>query len=128
MRDVKVKVSELKEKICFNRQKHIEEFNEAVDGYNDSVRAEIHAAIVMLRERIDELDEIDADKMIRLSNIRFDLEVPFNHEKDYDQVIEMLKMTVDTEVILKADEFACYVMDDWSWKKDFLAVSQCYKK
>ena len=36
------------------------------------------------------------------------------HEKDYNQMINMLQMSVDEELELDSEDFAKFVMDDWS--------------
>lgn len=48
-----------------------------------------------------------------------ELLVPEDHTDEYDQLLEMLAMSVDDEVELTAQEFAQYVRDDWSWKHQF---------
>jgi len=124
MRDVKVNTADLLAKVIANRVKHIEEYKEAVAGYKDAAKAEIKKVMLRLQARIDELE---AGEMIRLASVHFELAVPENHEKDYDQAISMLDMSVDDEVTIKASEHACYVMDDWTWKQDFVNVSNMYK-
>ena len=37
-----------------------------------------------------------------------------DHEKDYNQMINMLQMSVDEELELDLEDFAKFVMDDWS--------------
>jgi len=38
----------------------------------------------------------------------------------------MLKMSVDTEVLLSEQDFSCFVLDDWDWKQKFLTSSRDY--
>jgi len=124
MRETKVKVAELLDKIKANREKHIVEYEEAAGGYRESAKIELQKGIERLKKRIAKLGGKD---LLRLGCVSFSLAVPENHEKDYDQVITMLEMCVDTEVVIKSDEFACYVMDDWDWKDDFVNTSNIYK-
>lgn len=124
MREVKVKRSELLEKVRLNRKKHVAEYEEAVAGYKKAAIQEVDRALERLRARIDELQ---AGEVIHLQAVSFNLRVPENHAKDYDQVITMLEMSVDEELSVRSDEFACYVMDDWGWKEEFLNVSNAYK-
>jgi len=125
MRSVKVKRTELLQKIKINKEKHVKEYQETVANY-------ILEAMKQIDEQIEKLvsrkAEIDAEETLELPHVSFRLPMPQNHEKDYEQVIQMLQMSVDEELEIKADEFACYVMDDWDWKQDFLAVSANYKK
>jgi hypothetical protein len=124
MRDVKVRRSELLEKVTANRQKHIEEYDEAVAGYKAAALAAIERGVTKLRQQVTDLE---AGEVLRLVAVSFDLAVPENHAKDYDQVIAMLEMSVDEELSIRSDEFACYVMDDWDWKDHFTDVSNIYK-
>jgi hypothetical protein len=124
MREVKVKTAELLEKVKANREKHIKEYEEAVAGYKEAATEAVEKAMAKLKKQIEDLQE---GEVLHLAAVVFDLEVPQNHEKDYDQVILMLEMSVDEELSIKADEFACYVMDDWDWKADFLKMSDTYK-
>ncbi len=124
MRDVKVKRCELLEKVKENRQKHIAEYDEAVAGYKEAAIKAVDRALEKLRQQIDDLQ---AGEVLQLAAVSFDLAVPENHARDYDQVIAMLEMSVDDELTIRSDEFACYVMDDWDWKDHFLNVSRVYR-
>lgn len=125
MRKVKVNKDELLVALKENREKHIREYQESVDGYKDMAIEEINRAMNRLKQRVEELR---AGEVMRLHAVGFDLEVPKNHQKDYDQVIKMVEMSVENELELSSDEFACYVMDDWEWKPDFERTSMSYNK
>ena len=43
-------------------------------------------------------------------------------------MILMLEMSVDEELTVRSDEFACYVMDDWLWKDDWQVSNAGYFK
>lgn len=124
MREVKVRRDELLVKIRENRIKHVAEYDEAVAGYKEAAAEAIDSATAKLKRQVEELR---AGEVIALTAVMFNLRVPQNHSKDYDQVIAMLEMSVDDELSIRSDEFACYVMDDWDWKGDFLDVSNSYK-
>jgi len=123
MRDVKVKKLELLSKVKQNREKHIAEYKEAVEGYKEAALDEIQKGVDKLKSQVESLND---GEMIRLAAVSFHLPVPENHEQDYDQVITMLEMSVDDELTIKSDEFACYVMDNWDWQTKFAEVSKLY--
>jgi len=123
MREVKIRCDDLLVKVRENRTKHVKEYDEAVAGYKDAAKDAVQKAMERLQERIDYLE---AGEVLVLSAIHFDLKVPQNHAKDYDQVIAMLDMCVDDKLTVRADEFACYVMDDWDWTSEFKNVTQFY--
>jgi len=127
MREVKVKRVELLAKVVENRAKHVKEYNEAVEGYKEAAIGKLNEVITELEERAEKVEQEDGP--FRLDTIGFgSVVVPTSHEKDYNQVIEMLRMSVDDALTIKTDEFACYVMDDWDWSSEFKNVSQMYNK
>jgi len=110
---VKVRVEELMETVKKNRDSHRDVFRRAQEGYR-----------VKVIELLDQMLE-NARRGGQIS-LAFDLPVPTDHTVDYDRVIKMLEMTVDEEVELDQGDFAQYVMDDWSWKRQFVANTVTY--
>ena len=115
METVKVKCDRLLTILKDNRKEHREIFVEAVDGYRK-------AAIKALDARLDEVK-----KGLKLS-LSFRLEEPQDMTKQYDLIIKMLEMSIDTEIELTQKEFANYVQDDWSWMGQFLASNSGYSQ
>lgn len=115
MQVVKVKKSELLAKLKASRFEHREIFLEALDGYHK-------AAIEALAARVKEAKD---NKRV---NLYFGLEQPIDQTKEYDRVITMLEMSVDDEIELTQQEFANYVMDDWSWMSQFLTSNAGYSQ
>lgn len=113
MGTVTVKKDELLEIVRKNREAHRKIFLEAVDGF----RAK---AVEMLEQRLTDA------KAGRRINIRISLPTPVDQTREYDRAIKMLEMSVDGQVQLTQTEFAQYVMDDWSWKKQFSATNKMY--
>ncbi len=46
--------------------------------------------------------------------------------KEYDRVIKMLEMSVDTQIELSSSEFQNYVMDDWAWSDNAKLSNSTY--
>ena len=46
--------------------------------------------------------------------------------KEYDQVIDMLDMSVDSEIELTHSEFRQYVRDEWGWSEMFNTTAVNY--
>jgi len=113
MEVVSVKKEELLSTLRKNREEHREIFLEALGGYHK-------AALKALQERVNEAKE---NKRISL---HFVLVQPKDQTKQYDRVIKMLEMSVDSVVKLTEQEFANYVMDDWSWMDQFLTSNSGY--
>jgi hypothetical protein len=114
MKEVKVKKTDLLDKLKQNRDGHEKIFQEAIEGY---------------RKRVIELLETNlsyakAGKSVNLYD--FQLQRPVNQTKEYNRAIAMLEMSVDEDIILNQNEFASYVMDDWGWKGNFLKANSLY--
>ena len=143
MRDVKVKRDDLLKIIRTNREKHIVEYDEAIAGYKEmameliskkeaEARKSLEQRLAAVRIQVEDIASADPEDILGgivtiIGAMQFNLPVPQNHSKDYDQVIRMLELSVDGEISIRSDEFACYVMDDWDWKTDFTNVSNSYK-
>lgn len=113
MREVRIKKSELLAKLEENRAEHRSTFLEALDGYKVEV-------IKILTARLK-----DAKTGKRIPQ-HITIQQPVDQTREYDRVIAMLKMSVDDEVTLQAQEFQQYVMDQWVWKHQFLASNSAY--
>ena len=76
---------------------------------------------------IEELDRMLADaKAGRQISRAINLAEPVDHTADYDRVMAMLEMSVDDTVILSAQEFNQFVLDDWEWSRLASYTNQCY--
>jgi hypothetical protein len=104
MHSVKVKRSELLEKIKKNREGHRDLFLKAQEGYRLDVIAELEQHLKDARER---------KKISRALS----LPEPQDHTDDYDSVIAMLEMSVEEVIELDAGSFQQYVLDKWAWKR-----------
>jgi hypothetical protein len=124
VREVTIKRTELLKRVQDNRIKHIAEYQAAVAGYKTAAIDAINKATQRLQRQVEELEE---GETIHIGSIAFNLAVPQDHQKDYDQAIAMLEMSVDDEITIRGDDFAHYAMDDWAWKTEFLNVSNHYK-
>jgi len=115
MRIVRLKRKELLEKVKGNRANHRAVFEKALEGYRK-------AAIKELEKMLDE-----AKKGLRISR-EVRLVEPMDQTREYDRVIKMLEMSMDDIIELDERGFSQYVMDDWSWKANFLETTNPYTK
>ena len=116
MKQVKVSKAELKMKLAANREIHIKEFEETLQGYRDQVQA------VMAEQMSKAEDGLDVD----FRAISVLQAIPTSHEKDYDRAIAMLSMSVDDHLTLEKQDFDQLVMDEWSWKSSFDLLASTY--
>lgn len=110
MEKVTVEKAVLLETLQQNRDDHRTIFEEALEGFQTTVVAEL--------ER--KLADIRAGKR---SDVRISLRVPEDHTGDYSRAIRMIEMSIGDTVTLSEHDFAQYVMDDWGWQGVFVANS-----
>lgn len=96
-----------------NREAHRAIFEEAIAGFREKV-------IV----RLDEM--IEAAKANKHFDQYIGLARPDDHTKDYDRVIQMLKMDTSATVTLDQRDFVAFVQDDWGWREQWLASNSMY--
>ena len=51
---------------------------------------------------------------------------PRTYAKEYETAIAMLEWTVDDVIELDSSQFQNFVLDDWSWKKQFSDSNTLY--
>jgi coenzyme F420-reducing hydrogenase alpha subunit len=114
MYQVKVERRELLNKVKTNREKHILEHKDAVEAYK-----------IVLVDKLEYLLK-EAKEAGDVPSHSTGLAYPKSHEKDYNQVVTMLEMSVEDVIELDQNQFSQYVMDEWSWKSGFVATSAMY--
>ena len=55
-----------------------------------------------------------------------ELTKPKHHTKDYQDVIGLLELSVDTTVMLSFSDYRKYVNDEWDWKRGFELANSSY--
>jgi len=96
-----------------NKGNHRAIFLKAIDGYRKE-------AINILERMINRLENgKTVDQYINLP-------LPVDHTREYDRVIKMIKLDTRSEITLVEEEFAQYVMDDWTWKREWVGTVSNY--
>ncbi len=116
--NIKVSKSKLLEQVDINREKHLVDFEEADKAYKLAVVEFLQKALKSAKN--GDFESLRADYQHFPSK-------PTNHVEDYDTLIKKLEMSLDEEFTLSDDEFRQFVLDNWSWKRHFEAVSMAYK-
>lgn len=113
MDSIKVSKTALREALIKNRDGHREKYLRAFDGY------------VVECERVLK-ENLRLVKAGRFQRLLWTETPPQDHTAEYDRIISMLDMSLDTEIELTAMEFQQYVQDDWTWKGIFAASTAKY--
>ncbi len=114
MKTVKVNVAELLIIILKNQQEHNDEYAEMMKEYAETVK--------------DKSAELLKFNLAAKNNFKksFNAPEPKNNSKDYERIISMLQMTVDTVIELDTQEYEQYVMNNWHWTREFSASKTVY--
>jgi len=113
-RIIKVKKTELVEKIQANKLKHVENYLQALIDYKD--------------EALKQLKELT--KRAKDGDVRIGLQLvtPVNNEAEYDKLLLMLKMEIDEEIELSMSEFNEYVHDETHYAQQASLSNSMYFK
>lgn len=113
MNSVRVNKAHLLTKLKENREKHRAIFLEALEGYRKEAIRQLEAQLARA-------------KSSKKFTVYINLTQPSDQTKDYDRAIGMLNMSLDTEIALSEQDYKNYVLDDWTWKSQFLASNSAY--
>ena len=115
MERVTVRRADLLETVKTNRAEHMALYHQAVEKYREQAIAEIN-------EMLD--DAIAGNNFSRTLR----LVQPEEHCEDYDTVIAMLEMSIDTDIAVDQVTFRQCVLNQWHWMHSFLANTISYTK
>ena len=113
MQSIKVDKGQLLGILRKNRDIHRSIFLEALEGYKKQ-------AIQLLEQRLHQL------RTGQVISVTIALPEPLDRTKDYDRVIKMLEMEITPTIDLLESDFSAYVMDDWTWKRQFVLSNSPY--
>lgn len=113
MEPVRVKKTDLVTRLEKNKKEHVKIFDEAVEGYRKKVTQILE----------DHLKRVKSGSLVR---VMISLPEPSDHTKDYERALEMMAMSLDDEIEIDETTFSELVMDDWSWKREFLTTNSAY--
>jgi hypothetical protein len=109
------KTDELLEVLRANLKKHKKEYEEAVEGWNETIEdrrkylAKLIAKPLKNKVRKEEKEALTAYQEV-LNN------KPRSHAADYEIIIDMLEFHSEDTFRIERDQFLKYKQDDWGWK------------
>lgn len=123
MDKVTVSRDELLSVLQQNREQHLKEYQEAVEGH----KIEAAERLEEVKAKIAEQEQaLAAGKVIGAVGHWVNLKVPESHERDYNRAIKMVEMSVHSQIELDEERFTELVMDEWGWKSNFTASNENY--
>ncbi len=140
-REVKVDRERLLETLKSNREKHIQQYEEALAGYQEQALAKLQKAKETALARMEknfqkvqlDLEDFDpesktSDYIELIQSEVIHLPVPRNYSKEYDAAIDIAQWEVEETMTLTFAEFQCFVRDVWEWSEDFYSNTVSYTK
>lgn len=141
-----MKKEELLKHLVENKAKHDVILAAAIAGYWDTAASQLEAKKKQLYEQVEtyksdverEISRVAAKvaaketlpNSLSICQVGIDtglgLVYPQDHSKDYDRAIRMMQSSVFEQVQLSVDEYDAYVLNNWEWKANFLAVNTSY--
>jgi hypothetical protein len=117
MRSVIVNKAELMKVLQDNKKKHVKDFEESVKDYKK-------AALKVAKEHVELAKTGDLDQ---IAKIRAMPQRPTSYEDSYNRAIRMMEMSIEENIELEEQIFNQLVLDEWSWKNNFVATGALYK-
>lgn len=117
MHSVKIRRNELLGIVRENKEKHIKEFNEAVEDFK-------RAVIKISEENLALANSGDLKEIAKIKSVP---QKPISYESSYTRAIRMLELSVETEIELDLHDFDQLVQDEWQWKQSFTTSNSTYK-
>ncbi len=115
--EVTVKRDELLAKLRENREKHIGEHREAMDGWREQCFTYANNC----------KDALESDKW-REFQWGHAPQAPQSFAQAYNDSIGFFEMATETEIELNGQQFKAFVRDDWQWKGIHAANLMNYSK
>lgn len=115
MNAIKMKRLELLDIVRANKEKHIKEYAEAVIDYKKLV-------VKVAGENVD-----IAAKDTVVKNFKHWPTTPESFEDSYKRAIRMLELSIEDIIEVEEDVFNQLVLDEWSWKRQFVGSTTSYK-
>jgi hypothetical protein len=146
MHEVVMKKDELLKSLVENKARHDALFDAAVLGYWGAAKQQLDDKRTQLSIALKEFDEDAQIKFGRFEkkieaketlpsyidvkgfnwSATLSLTYPENHTKDYERAIRKMEASVYDEVKLTDAEFNQYVLNDWSWRNQFIASNSLF--
>lgn len=108
-----------------NLEKHKLDYIESVKDYETAV-----LTVAADNVKITKANQKALAKKIDLQAIKGTKSFPHaprSYAAEYARAVRMLELSVDENIEIEEDIFNQLVLDEWSWKRDFIAASTMYK-
>ncbi|BCG50216.1 hypothetical protein [Ralstonia phage RP13] len=95
-----------------NRELHKQQYEEAVNDYRQAI-------YLSLQQALEDVKICSNEELLKL---RVQFNVPVSHLHDYDEVIEIMEVSVDKFIQIDNESFRAYYKNEWAWSESFNAT------
>ena len=113
-RTVNVKRVELLAILKTNKELFVTEYNQALIDFKAKMIKELEVALKKAKK-----GELDKVQLI--------LSPPSDYTESYQEVIDMMEVSVDEVINLDSEAFKAYYKNEWSWSNSFKTLVGSYK-
>lgn len=113
-RTVNVKRLELLEMLKKNKELHQKEYDEALVDFKKAMIAELQKQLKLAKAE-------------KLNELHISMYPPQNHAGDFQEVIDMMEVSVDEVINLDSESFKAFFKNEWSWSAQFKLLASTYK-
>lgn len=107
-----------------NREIHAAEYKEAVIGFHIEACKKIEQYL----GNIKNFSGLEDEFIKKTDYHSFRISSPQDHTKEYDDIIEMLEMSVNENICLDSQAFRAYVKDEWIWAPQSKMLNSGYAR
>jgi hypothetical protein len=108
----------LLEKLRENLEIHKKDYIEACEGYKIKLLQDLASAGALIK----------ATDPLKLHTVRAVVfSAPVNHEKEYQEIIDMMEHSVDETINLDSSDFKSYFKNEWTWSGAVNSTNSLYK-
>jgi hypothetical protein len=112
------------EKITVDRIKLLGIIKINLEKYEAIYTSSIDAYWKLAERKISKM--LERVKQQRQINTYLDLNFPIDHREDYKLIINILEMLEDEKIQVTPQEFSKYVLNNWTWREDFIMQTTSY--
>ena len=114
---VRIKTIDLLKVLKANREKHVEEYQAAVEGWHAAYLEALEKAFTWLEEHKTLAHQGLEFEVIKYGSISSLMpERPTCHVDVYDSAITRYEYSADEDQYVELNDFECLVRDNWGWK------------
>jgi len=112
------------DRMLVDKSKLLETVKTNLEKYNVLYKASVDSYWKIAENKLTKM--LERVKTKRKIDYSIGINFPSNHEEDYKLVIKMLEFSKDEVIVLTPQEFSKYVMNNWSWRNEFICTTRVY--